>query len=163
MKHLYLIRHADSSPASLRMDDRNRHLSEMGKKDAKTMSMHLSSYLDATLDLIYSSPAKRAKSTAQIFHAQFELTQSIDLRTEIYNGDLEDILHIITTTDNINNNIAIFGHNPTFTYLINHLASANIGSLPTCGIAELTIKVDDWMKVEPNIIELKSVISPKSI
>lgn len=149
--------------ASFGMSDRDRNLSSMGQSNANLMSKYLCKKIDGKLDLIYSSPAVRAKSTAHIFHSEFNMTVNIDIRTEIYAGDIDDILYIISTSDKQNKNIAIFGHNPTLTYLINHLASANIGSIPTCGIAELLIRTDDWGEIHPNNIELKSVISPKSI
>jgi len=161
MKHLYIIRHARSGWAIGDMKDKDRPLDEKGKLDAPEMAILLHKVIETDIDLIYSSPATRALSTAKVFHEKFQISAAIDIRTDIYHGDINDILHIISQTENKYKSIAIFGHNPTFTFLLNHLASANIYNLPPCGIGMLNVDVDDWNQLHSNIIELKGVLTPE--
>jgi len=163
MKHLYIIRHARSGWAASGESDIDRTLDERGKLDAPKMAELLHKLTDGRLDLIYSSPATRALTTAKAFHNKFELKTAIDIRTDIYNGDIEDILNIISETEDNYESIAIFGHNPTFTYLLNHLASANIDNLPPCGIGVMKLNLQNWNQLAPNIIELKDVLSPEKL
>ena len=66
MKKLYLIRHAKSSWKDITLDDFDRPLNKRGKTDAPFMAQKLK---DKNIypDIIISSPAKRAKSTAKAF------------------------------------------------------------------------------------------------
>lgn len=163
MKELYIIRHAKSSWSKPNLSDMERPLNKRGIHDAPKMAEILNKKLEGKLDLIYSSPAARAISTAQVFQSAFMNIKEIDVRTDIYNASIEDVMHIIQTTDNDKINIAIFGHNPTFTYLLNYLASANIENLPTCGIAILTLNSDNWEDLHPTNIQLKELLLPKKL
>ena len=162
MKYLYIIRHANSGWAEAGMRDIERTLDQKGLIDAPIMAQQLFERMEGNLDLIYSSPATRALTTAKVFHNKFSLDEVLDIRTDIYQGGVDEILDIIIETENKHNSIAIFGHNPTFTYLLNHLASANIDNLPPCGIAVLKIDIDDWKLISPDLITLEEVLSPQT-
>ena len=163
MKELYIIRHAKSSWAEAKLKDIDRPLNKRGKHDAPKMAESLFEKTQGKLELIYSSPANRAHTTAKEFHLRFNIDADIDIRNDIYYGDMEDVIDIIKETDNKYSIIAVFGHNPTFTYLLNYLASANIDNLPTCGIAILQIDIDEWKDLSPEVISLKDLLLPKKI
>lgn len=76
MKHLYLIRHAKSSWSNPLLDDFERPLNQRGKNDAPLMAKIL---LEKQIfpDFLLSSPAKRAKTTAEIFAEQLNFTSDI--------------------------------------------------------------------------------------
>lgn len=163
MKQIYIIRHAKSSWKELNMKDIDRSLNKRGLHDAPKMAQQLFDRTHGELDLIYSSPANRALTTAKEFHSKFKFENDIDIRNDIYHGDMEDVIHIIKETDEIHDTIAIFGHNPTFTYLLNYLASANIDNLPTCGIAILSFNSDKWSNLDPSKIVLTELMLPKKL
>jgi len=64
MKTLLLIRHAKSSRDDIALPDKDRPLDERGKRDAPKMGERLAKR-DVKPDLILSSPARRALTTAQ--------------------------------------------------------------------------------------------------
>ena len=64
MKSLYIIRHAKSSWEDSSQPDFERGLSERGKRDASRMAKRLKEK-EIHPDLMLSSPAKRALSTAR--------------------------------------------------------------------------------------------------
>ena len=63
---IFLIRHAKTQYPSLGMDDFDRALIESGKQEAARVSAKLVAR-GIKPDIIISSPAKRAKMTAEIF------------------------------------------------------------------------------------------------
>ena len=65
MKTLYLVRHAKSSRHDPSLSDRDRPLDERGKQDAPKMGQRLAKR-DVRPDLLLSSPAVRALTTAQL-------------------------------------------------------------------------------------------------
>src|ERR1700682_5676255 len=65
MKTLFLIRHAKSSWDDTALPDKDRPLDGAGKRDAPKMGKRLAKR-DAQPDLILSSPAMRALTTAKI-------------------------------------------------------------------------------------------------
>ncbi|MBP8245140.1 MAG: histidine phosphatase family protein, partial [Chitinophagaceae bacterium] len=72
MKKLILVRHAKSDWGNPGLDDIDRPLNERGKKDAPAMASRL---LDkgVKIDLIVSSPAKRAAKTARFFAEAYDI------------------------------------------------------------------------------------------
>jgi len=163
MKHLYLIRHAHSSQAQMGMEDLKRPLSQNGQEDAQRMSKMLYEKSNGMLDLIYASPANRALSTAEIFQNAFSLEQNIDIRSDIYHRDVDDIIDFIAETDDSQDNIAVFGHNPTLSYLMNYLADANIGHLPPCGVAVIKLNASAWNLISVDNVELVEVLTPENL
>ena len=65
MKTLYLVRHAKSSWKYPNLDDFERPLNKRGRKNAPFMGRILKK-LKAVPDLVISSPANRAATTARI-------------------------------------------------------------------------------------------------
>ena len=65
MKTLFLVRHAKSSWDDTALPDKDRPLNDRGKRDAAKMGQRLAK-IDVKPDLILSSPARRALTTAEI-------------------------------------------------------------------------------------------------
>ena len=66
MKTLFLIRHAKSSWDDIGLPDFERPLNERGKYDAPQMAKRIKDK-KIEIDAFVSSPAKRARKTAEIF------------------------------------------------------------------------------------------------
>jgi phosphohistidine phosphatase len=75
MKTLFLIRHAKSSWDDTALPDKDRPLDDRGKRDAPKVGKRLAKR-DVKPDLILSSPARRALTTAQIIAKKHEGTES---------------------------------------------------------------------------------------
>lgn len=137
MRTLYLVRHAKSSWADLGARDYERTLEERGHRDAPRMAELMSS-LNVAPDLLVSSPATRAKMTAEYFAKKLGiLTERIDYQDDIYEADLPTLLHVVRDLPDSAQVICLFGHNPTFTYFANQFAQNQIDNVPTCGIVKI--------------------------
>ena len=69
-KTLLLIRHAKSSWDISNLNDFERPLNDRGKKDAPAMAKRLL-HKKISIDAFVSSPAKRAKKTAELFCQEY--------------------------------------------------------------------------------------------
>lgn len=133
-KTLYLLRHAKSSWQDLTLDDFDRPLNKRGKHDAPFMAERFAEK-NPSLDLIISSPAKRAQETAKIFAAK--LHSSLALDTRLYDADISTMRRIIQDSFLHHDSIMIVGHNPELTLLNDLLSDKEISNIPTCGVVAI--------------------------
>jgi phosphohistidine phosphatase len=146
MKTLYLIRHAKSDWAIATLADIDRPLNTRGYTDAHKMSAALKS-TKIIPDLIITSPAVRAISTALIFARNLNYNAAlINIQPTLYHTNAEQYLEIISQTDSKINTLFLFGHNPIITNCANSLIKNNIENIPTCGIVAITNDCEDWEK-----------------
>lgn len=106
-----------------------------------------------SIDLIVSSPAKRAKKTAKKIAKQIAYPkEKIVFNQEVYNARIADILTIIHQTPVEINNLMLVGHNPTLTDLANLLCKDfHVENIPTTGVFAIAFPCDKWTDVEENL------------
>lgn len=126
------------------LKDFDRPLNPRGLRDAPFMAKLLKAK-KVNPDLIISSPANRALTTAGYFAEELNIPkENIDQRAEIYEALTVTIQDMISDLDNALNTVVIFGHNPTLTSLANLYHEKYIPNVPTCGIVEIQADIDDW-------------------
>ena len=121
MKTLLLVRHAKSSWDLATLNDFDRSLNERGKKDAPVMAQRL---LDRKIDIniFVSSPAKRAKKTAELFCSIYKKDkEQIIFVPALYHASLNTFFEVVTQLNDDYNCVAIFSHNPVITEFVNQL------------------------------------------
>ncbi len=159
MKTLYLIRHAKSSWKDPELKDIDRPLNKRGLRDAPFMAEMLAHKTQGQLDAIITSPAVRAATTAAYFGKAFGLTPITE--EKIYDAWETDMLQLIQSIDNKLNQVAVFGHNPTFTSLANRFSKTHIDNFPTCGIVKIEADIDDWKNFSFLVGEVTAFYYPK--
>lgn len=161
MKTLYLIRHAKSDWSDESLSDFDRPLNTRGKKDAPFMgSILLNDGIHP--DLILSSPALRAKSTAIAFAQALSYpTDSIRYIHALYASDTETILALIRDVSPSVNTLFVFGHNPEITECANFITGGDIDNIPTCGVMAMRLREDNWKSIGANSAELRRFDFPK--
>jgi phosphohistidine phosphatase len=148
MRTLYLIRHAKSSWKDEGVTDFDRPLNKRGNRDAPFMASLLKKE-KVLPDLIISSPAVRAISTAEIFAEKLNLTQEkILLEKSLYLCGIKELEAIVQSIPDTNKIVFLFGHNPAITHYANHLGNKFITNIPTCGIVGIEFKEKSWREVE---------------
>lgn len=161
MKNVYFIRHAKSSWESPSLSDIERPLNPRGLRDAPFMAKMLKNK-GVQADLVISSPAKRALTTAKYFADEMNLSnEQITVENIMYGAYPEDVISLIKNLDGSINTILVFGHNPTFTSLVNRFTEEYIANLPTCGIVKVTADIDSWIKFGEANTELTEFYYPK--
>ena len=163
MKTLFICRHAKSDWADIGQRDFDRPLDERGHRDAPRMAKLLRG-LGIAPDLLVSSPALRARTTAQYFAAEFGIQDAaIDLQLDIYDASEHDILHIVHQLPDAANVVFLFGHNPTLTYFVNRFSKEIIDNLPTCGVVRLDVSVNDWASFSEKTVRNDGFWFPKML
>lgn len=144
MKTLYLCRHAKSSWADPGMDDFDRPLNERGQRNALFMA-NLFRERGEPIDLIVTSPANRALTTARAFAASMQVSEERFVQDRnIYLAERPTLSHLVSELPAAADRVILFGHNPGFSLLADHLSDAGIDNLPTCGMVRIDLPVEDW-------------------
>lgn len=147
MKTLVLIRHAKSSWKEDSLPDAERPLNNRGKRDAPFMGKLLRDR-DIVPDLIISSPAVRAMTTAEYIAAETRYCiENIIAPASLYLAEPADILTVLEAVDDALGTVFVVGHNPGISNLAALLSSTPVEPLPTCGIACLQMPAGSWKDI----------------
>ncbi len=156
---LVLVRHAKSLHEAYVQSDIERHLCERGYHDAADSANWLISS-GVRPDILVSSPAIRAYSTALIFARFLSCSPaSVQLHASIYEASLKELLYVIAEIKPEFRSVMLFGHNPGFTELINYLCGPLCQHLPTAGVAILHIPANPGELPVKGKSELKAMYS----
>lgn len=161
MKTLILVRHAKSGWDNPDWIDFERPLNKRGLRDAPFMGNILKEK-GILPDLIISSSANRAITTARAYAQAFDYKES-DIRQDI-NIYEKGTRHIINTIKSVPNNVGtlmIFGHNPDITSLCTYFSGEYIDNVPTSGTVCIDFDIDLWDKVEERNGKLRFFEFPK--
>jgi len=146
MKTLFLVRHAKSSKDDPALADRDRPLADRGRKEAPAMGKRLAKR-KVKPDLLLSSPALRALTTAQLIADELGCERkNIVVDDRLYASSAQGLLAVIRALDNKLDRVMLFGHNPEFTALA-HRLSSEIVDMPTSAVAEFDFDTQAWSDV----------------
>lgn len=162
MKTLLIVRHGKSSWDEPDLSDRDRPLKERGISDARKMSALL---LEQKIvpELVISSPAKRARQTAELFCETLGIPAGdIDIEEKLYFQGEGVIVDVVRDLDDRFNTVMITGHNPDFTDLANHFMSQSLYNLPTAGIVKLQFDCKSWIEISRSNLKNDICLFPKS-
>lgn len=145
MKTLFLLRHAKSSWSEPGLEDRLRPLNKRGRRDAPVMGGRSRQRGDCP-EVILSSPALRARQTAQLFaEACAYPVEKINEEPGLYfsaRHALEDIIRL--QHDRYDSLMMVF-HNPGITEFANRFdGGADIDNIPTCGLIKTVCDTPNW-------------------
>jgi phosphohistidine phosphatase len=146
MKTLFLVRHAKSSRDDPSLPDRDRPLDDRGRQDAPKMGKRLAKR-DVKTDVLLSSPALRALTTAQLIAEEIGYKRKdIVVDDRLYASSADDLLAVIRALDKKLNRVMLFGHNPEVTDLA-HWLSSEIIDMPTSAVAEFDFDTKAWSDI----------------
>lgn len=145
MKSLLVMRHAKSSWKDPDQDDFDRPLSKRGKRDAPKMADWL---IRAGLcpDVVLSSPARRARKTAEAIHRACGETV-LTWQDTFYPGAIEEYVHVIQNLDNSIGSVMVIGHNPGLAEWLEALSIA-VDTFPTAALAHVELDIETWPQLE---------------
>ena len=119
---------------------------EYPERDAPRMGKRLAKR-DVKPDLLLSSPALRALTTAQLIAEELGYKRKdIVVDDRLYASSADDLLAVIRALDNKLNRVMLFGHNPEFTGLA-HWLSSEIIDMPTSAVVEFNFDTKAWSDV----------------
>jgi len=161
MKTVLLVRHAKSGKDDPTLADRDRPLNERGLRDAPLMGGRLAQR-GLHPDLILTSPARRALSTAQLIaDALGQPRSDIVINERLYEATLPALLATVRSTDDRHRTLMLVGHNPEISALA-HLLAPDISEMPTCAVLECGFDAASWADVGEQHPVRVSFDSPKN-
>ncbi|MDF2437899.1 MAG: putative phosphohistidine phosphatase, SixA [Bacteroidota bacterium] len=147
MKTLYIVRHAKSDKDNPKLEDIDRPLNQRGYTDAHAMATKIND-TGKKPDLIISSPAVRALTTALIFARTFKYNSAkVILDESLYETGTKEYLDVIAGISHEIDTAMIFGHNSTITTLVNKLTEPFADHIPTCAVTAISFPVNTWTEV----------------
>lgn len=134
MAELILVRHAKSDWSDPSLRDHDRPLNGRGRKNAPEMADRLAS-TRVRVDLILSSTAVRARTTAEAFAEA--LGAPLELVSELYLASGNTLLGTarLAATRHDLETIMVVAHDPGITELANELSSGGVHHMPTAAVA----------------------------
>ncbi len=156
------MRHAKSSWDDESLPDEERPLNERGKAAAIKMGKFLRDE-DLVPDLILTSPAKRARQTADRVKEAGRLDAPIVQNPHLYFAGAEAYFDAIETTPNAVHTLLVIGHNPDIESLLARITRHPV-RMPTAAIAQIAVAAEDWRAIRlATACKLKDVYRPKEL
>ena len=158
MKRLLLIRHAKSSWNYPHLDDHDRPLNKRGKRDRISMAAHLAERGER-LDVIYTSSAMRALSLAESLSEQLQV--ALVKQRSLYTFSAASLGSAVSELPQHYQSVAVVGHNPAVTDLVNQLTGENMDNVPTSGVVAINSTANAWQELLSAETELAYFVAPK--
>jgi phosphohistidine phosphatase len=160
-RRLFIIRHGKSSWDHEDLDDIDRPLAERGIRNAGEMAERLKEEAMVP-QLILSSPANRALNTALIMSKIWEVGPDfLQIHDELYLANTSEIEQVVAAAPREIRNLAIFGHNPSFTLYANQFLEQALDNLPTAGVVVVTLESERWKGIGRKNVKETHVDYPK--
>jgi len=166
MKKLYLLRHAQSQP-SFDIADKDRTLTDHGKKEATSLGTYMSKN-NIIPDQIICSTAIRTRKTLDSLKQSIK-TDNINFSDSIYNASTGDILKEIQNTADDIKSLLIIGHNPAI-HATGQLIAPNGDkeaihkhtiAYPPNTLTIIDCPTDKWSDIQPSINIMTEYIETK--
>ena len=163
---LMLMRHAKTKNGQDK-EDFHRMLTDTGKKQASQAADFLYEY---QIDKILISHVKRAMQTSSIINEKLPTdTKELEMVSELYEGDAEAVINLITSQEDRNKYLLVIGHNPFIYNVAISLSNSNSDkyneliatSMPTARIVIIEFRdIDSWKKILTRKGDIIGVFTP---
>lgn len=153
------MRHAKSSWDNPDWSDFERPLNERGLKTAPFMGEVMTEN-NFTPEIVISSPATRARQTAELVIKTTKSEADINFDERIYEASPQRLLEVVSGIHDAYNLAMIVGHNPGFESLV-RILTGKIESMPTATLAVVDLNIDSWKEINPEIGSLRKIVRPK--
>lgn len=161
MKTLYLLRHAKSSWKDPELQDFDRPLNERGREATPLVGRFIRKS-KLRVDLLLSSPAARARQTADLVKESAGLSAELLYDERIYEADAVALLEVVTQAAESADALMLVGHNPEMEELLT-LLTGEEQRMPTATLACVALDVDKWGKTRARTGRLEWLVRPKEL
>jgi phosphohistidine phosphatase len=141
-KTVLILRHAKSSWSQPGLSDHARPLNARGEADAPAMGS-LVRRQELVPDLILSSSARRARSTAEAVAQAAGYDAAIEITDSFYHGGVDAYLEALGRLPDELDRVMVVGHNPTLEELVEQLTGRG-EAMPTAALAQVELPINRW-------------------
>lgn len=142
MKKLLILRHGKSDWDAGSRGDHERPLNQRGTEAAATIGRFLAR-TGRQPDLVVSSTAVRARSTAELANQAGSWGCDIELERALYGSSVATVLSAAGRHGGRHDRLLIAGHEPTSSATVEYLTGAQV-RFPTAGLACIHLPIDSW-------------------
>jgi phosphohistidine phosphatase len=142
MKTLLVLRHAKSSWDHAELTDHDRPLNRRGNRAAPRMGRLLVEQ-GLVPDLILSSTAERARTTAELVADECAPPPPIDYLPSLYGADPLTYLEAAGDAGDDLERVMVVGHNPGIESLVS-LLTGSYERMPTAALACIELQIESW-------------------
>ena len=147
MKTVLILRHAKSSWSG-NTGDHDRPLNNRGRRDAPRIGELLRAE-ELLPDLILTSTAVRAHTTARLVVEASGFEGSIESLRSLYHGAPEDFIRALRALPDTYDRVLVVAHNPGLEELLEELTGED-EVLPTAALAHVSLPVLRWSQIRAN-------------
>jgi len=160
-RELVLLRHAKAVPHGSVVPDFDRPLQERGRIDVAWMARWAVG-AGVVPDLVVSSPAARARETAEGFCREAGLrVGAIEWREALYDAHVSDLLQVLAQCPAECRRVLMVGHNPGFELLAGLLGHGDPYRVRLATAAAARIRIpEDWSELDPGDGEMIELVRP---
>ena len=158
MKSIILFRHCKTECLDLGRDH-DRPLTSTGILDAREMGLYLAEKNEVP-DLMISSTAIRAKTTALSAIAEGKWDCNFEINTGIYGGDLLYLLNLSKKQNNSISLICLVGHEPHFSNFLSRLTTNTYQHFSKGSMARIDFDIEKWVDISLGLGKLIWKVEP---
>ncbi len=158
-KRLILLRHGKSDWDADYSGDRHRPLAKRGLQAARTMGRLLTA-VDQIPEKVISSPALRARATAELAAEAGRWGCPMELDEGLYATSLAEVLDVVRRQDDDLERLLLIGHEPTWSNLAEVLSGGRV-RVPTAAAVGIDFDVTVWRAVGPGRGRVVYVFPPR--
>lgn len=151
-----LLRHGKANVQALNQSDFQRPLKKHSDETIHAVADTLMRHFGHP-DKVFSSPALRTRSTAEIFLRRVDADIAMDTPEELYAADVEDILQLLAGLPEELDQIMIVGHNPSLEEII-YTFSHHYQRLKTAHCCVLDLDIQGWPEVYGRVELLDEIL-----
>jgi phosphohistidine phosphatase len=160
MKTLVVMRHAKSSWDDASVADVDRPLNGRGRAAAPFMGGLLARE-GVIPDIVISSPARRARETAELVKKAAGTGIEIRFDERIYEADPQTLVRVVSEVGEEFSTPMIVGHNPGMEGLVRFLTGSP-EEMPTAAVAVIDIQVLSWASLGAGTGKVERVYRPNA-
>lgn len=159
---LLVMRHGKSRRDEEVLIDHDRPLAKRGKRDTIRVGEEILAR-DLLPDIIVTSTARRARSTARRVAKGCDCDSEIVQNSELYAADANSCFEVVSALPHDACIAMMVGHNPMLEDFVS-LVTRRLIYLPTAALACVEFSLDDWSGIDADSRgELRFLILPREL
>ena len=159
-KTVFIFRHGKSDWNAAYSTDHERPVAPRGRQAARLMGRFLR-HSGQIPDLVITSSAVRARSTAELAAEAGEWPATLQIEPRLYGAHASTIFDLIRAQPESLESVMLVGHEPTCSACVGLLSGRSNVRFPTAAMARIDFDVDSWERIRAESGQLIWLLPPK--
>ena len=159
-KTVFIFRHGKSDWNAAYSTDHERPVAPRGRQAARLMGRFLR-HSGQIPDLVITSSAVRARSTAELAAEAGEWPATLQIEPRLYGAHASTMFDLIRAQPESLESVLLVGHEPTCSACVGLLSGRSKVRFPTAAMARIDFDVDSWKRIRAESGQLIWLLPPK--